>query len=43
MMGLELIGGLIYLLLGGDLLVRGATALARRMQQQLGMLPAPSD
>ncbi len=29
MMGLELIGGLIYLLLGGDLLVRGATALAR--------------
>lgn len=29
MMALELIGGLIYLLLGGDLLVRGATSLAR--------------
>jgi cation:H+ antiporter len=30
MMALEMIGGLIYLLLGGDLLVRGATALARK-------------
>ena len=30
MMYLELFGGLIYLLLGGDLLVRGAVALAKR-------------
>ncbi|MEN8182029.1 MAG: calcium/sodium antiporter [Myxococcota bacterium] len=30
MMYLELFGGLTYLLLGGDLLVRGAVALARR-------------
>jgi len=28
--GLELLGGLVYLLLGGDLLVRGALALAKR-------------
>jgi cation:H+ antiporter len=30
MMLLELFGGLVYLLLGGDLLVRGSVALARR-------------
>lgn len=30
MMYLELFGGLVYLLLGGDLLVRGSLALARR-------------
>lgn len=30
MMELEMVGGLIYLLVGGDLLVRGATALARK-------------
>jgi cation:H+ antiporter len=30
MMYLELFGGLVYLLLGGDLLVRGSVALARR-------------
>jgi len=30
MMYLELFGGLVYLLLAGDLLVRGAVALARR-------------
>ncbi len=29
---IQLIGGLIYLLMGGDLLVRGAVALARRAQ-----------
>ena len=27
---IQLLGGLIYLLMGGDLLVRGAVALARR-------------
>ena len=30
MLYLELFGGLVYLLLGGDLLVRGSVALARR-------------
>ena len=30
MIGLEIVGGLIYLLLAGDLLVRGSVALARR-------------
>ena len=30
MMYLDLFGGLVYLLLAGDLLVRGAIALARR-------------
>ena len=32
LMGLEIVGGLIYLLLAGDLLVRGSIALARRTQ-----------
>jgi len=32
MMVLEIVGGLIYLLLAGDLLVRGSVALARRAQ-----------
>ena len=31
-MALEIVGGLIYLLLAGDLLVRGSVALARRAQ-----------
>jgi Ca2+/Na+ antiporter len=32
LVGLEILGGLIYLLLAGDLLVRGSVALARRTQ-----------
>lgn len=32
MIFLELVGGFIYLLLGGDLMVRGAVALARRLR-----------
>ena len=35
---LKLVGGIIYLVLGGDLLVRGAISLARRSQISPGLI-----